>query len=71
MPGTGRVGNTPKLPDLLHGQIVEFTPEMITDWMFVEDGYLVGNYTLRVILSTVSPEERAAIVATMPFKIRD
>ena len=30
-------------------QRVEFQPSYISDWMYIENGYLVGGYTTRVI----------------------
>jgi len=37
--------------------------------MYVDSGRLVGGYTIRVMRAQMSPEERAAFDAEMPFRI--
>jgi uncharacterized protein YegJ (DUF2314 family) len=67
----GVVANEPRLPSLKFMQVVEFEPAQITDWMYIEDGYLVGGYTTRVIHDRMTPEERKSHNATAPYKFRD
>lgn len=63
----GVVANEPTLPSLRFKQEVEFEPSRITDWMFIDNGKLVGGYTTRLIRERMSPEERAAYDAAAPY----
>ena len=67
---TGVVGNEPNLPGLKFMQRVEFDPLYISDWMYIEDGYLVGGYTTRVIRDRMTPDERREHDAQAPYKFR-
>ncbi len=40
---SGVVAIEPKLPSLKFMQRVGFEPSHVSDWMYVEDGYLVGG----------------------------
>lgn len=51
-------------------QRVEFEPLYISDWMYIEDGYLVGGYTTRVIRDRMTEEERKKHDAQAPYKFR-
>ena len=55
---SGVIANAPHLTSLMFMQRVEFEPSYISDWMYVEDGYLVGGYTTCVIRARMTPEER-------------
>ena len=33
-------------------------PDEISDWSFVDNGHLVGGYTVRVIYAELSPQEK-------------
>jgi uncharacterized protein YegJ (DUF2314 family) len=66
----GVVANEPLLPSLKFMQTVEFHPSQITDWMYVDDGYLIGGYTTRVIRDRMTPEERRDHDAAVPYKFR-
>ena len=67
---TGVVANEPKLPSLRFKQRVEFEPSYISDWMFIDDGHLVGGYTTRVIRDRMTLKEREAFDAEAPYKFR-
>ncbi len=66
----GVIANEPNLPSLKFTQKVEFEPRYISDWMYIEDGYLVGGYTTRVIRDRMTPEARAEHDARAPYKFR-
>ncbi len=51
------------------GDRVSVEPAKISDWMFVENGKLVGGYTLRVLRENLSAGERAEFDKGVPFKI--
>jgi uncharacterized protein YegJ (DUF2314 family) len=67
----GVLANEPTLPGMKFKQEVKFHPSQITDWMDIEDGYLVGGYTTRLIRDRLSPDERKTLDAHSPFKIRE
>jgi uncharacterized protein YegJ (DUF2314 family) len=67
----GVVANQPRLPSLKFMQTIEFELAQITDWMYIDDGYLVGGFTTRVIRDRMTPKERRSHDATAPYKIRD
>ena len=50
--------------DELHAPV-----DQISDWMYVEDGKLVGGYTLRVVRDSLTEEQQAAFDSNLPFKI--
>lgn len=41
----------------------------LSDWKYVEQGKLVGGYTLRLLMERMSPEERAAVESSGGFKL--
>ena len=49
------------------GDEVEFGTSDVTDWFYVEDGKAVGAYTVRLLRTRMSDEERAAHDAGYPF----
>jgi len=63
----GTITSQPALPSLENGQQVEFSYAQITDWMYVEEGRLVGGYTVRAIRDRLSEERRAEFDAASPF----
>jgi uncharacterized protein YegJ (DUF2314 family) len=55
----GLVDNQPKkIKGLKYGDRVSVNPDEISDWAFVENGKLMGGYTIRVLSGNLSPEER-------------
>ena len=67
----GTVANEPNLDNLNFMDRTTFHPSKITDWMYVEDGYLVGGYTIQVIRSSLSPDEKLEYDKNAPYKFRD
>jgi len=67
----GVIANEPVLPGLKFKQLIEFKPAQVSDWMYIDDGYLVGGFTTRVIRDRMSPEARKAHDAAAPYKFRD
>ena len=56
----GTIGNDPGMvKNVKFGQKWKLKKEEITDWMFMRDGKMHGNYTMRPLLKTM-PEEEAA-----------
>lgn len=55
----GLVDNHPKkIKGLKFGERVSVNPNEISDWAFVDNGRLVGGYTIRVLARNLSPEQR-------------
>jgi len=71
MPLQGTVANQPNFPGLQFMQRVEFHPSQISDWMFIENGCLVGGYTTQVIRAGLTSNERASFDASSPYRFRD
>ena len=70
-PLRGTLANETNLPGLKFMERVEFLPAQITDWMYVESGYLVGGYTIQVVRDAMSMEERDAYDASAPYRFRN
>ena len=52
-----------------NGDSEEVEPSKISDWMFVDEGKLVGGYTLRVLRDSMSPAERAEFDKSVDFVV--
>lgn len=53
------------------GDKVTIEKDEIVDWAIVEDGKLVGGYTIRLALQRMSPEEKERFLETLPYSIED
>lgn len=53
------------------GDKVTVQKEDVLDWAIVEDGKLVGGYTIRLALERMSPEEKERFLETLPYAIED
>lgn len=65
---SGVIANESSLPGLQFMQRVEFEPSHISDWMYVDDGRLVGGYTTRVIRDRMSAEQRMEFDARSRYR---
>src|ERR1700731_1481505 len=55
----GRVDNQPrKIQGVKLGQLVSVNPNEISDWLYVDNGKLVGGYTDRVHYNELSSEQK-------------
>jgi uncharacterized protein YegJ (DUF2314 family) len=52
---------TPELPGMKQGEVVEFTEPQIVDWAFFSGEKLYGHYTTRVMLPNLPPEQAEAM----------
>jgi uncharacterized protein YegJ (DUF2314 family) len=65
----GVLANDPEsIPSLFYKQPVEVQPAQVSDWMFVQDGKLVGGYTSRVLRNRMTEEERRQLDAKIPYR---
>jgi uncharacterized protein YegJ (DUF2314 family) len=66
----GTVNNQPdRITMVQKGDEVTIPREQISDWMYVEDGVLVGGYTLRALRDRMSDSERNAFDGSLSFRI--
>jgi uncharacterized protein YegJ (DUF2314 family) len=63
----GVIANEPQIPGFRFEQTVEFYLARVTDWMYVDNGTLVGGYTTRLLRSRMSPEDRKKLDAQAPY----
>ena len=67
----GNVGDDIPSLRLEAGEKIIIKEEEIVDWMIVEDGKLVGGYTIRLAVRRMSPEEREQFLETLDYTIED
>jgi uncharacterized protein YegJ (DUF2314 family) len=66
----GQVDNHPrKIKGLKMGARESVNPNEISDWAYVENGRLVGGYTIRLLYSELSPEGKQALEKEARFHI--
>ena len=55
----GQINNTPRsVVNLKMGDTVAFTEDEIMDWMYMDAGTMMGNYSARAILKSALPQDR-------------
>ena len=65
----GVIANEPERSSGLHfKQAVEVQMGQISDWMFVQDGKLVGGYTSRVLRKRMTAQQRRELDANLPYR---
>lgn len=63
---SGIIGAAPtQVTNVTEGQAYEAPFEDVTDWMFLQDGLMHGNYTLRALLPHMPPAEARKYAAVM------
>ncbi len=66
----GRVDNDPvDVKSVKLGDVATAAKGEISDWFYVDNGKLVGGYTLRALRDKMSPEEKKDFDAHLDFKI--
>ena len=66
----GRVDNVPqKIQGVKVGDLVSVNPDEISDWAFVDNGKLVGGYTIRAYYNELSPEQKKQFDQAADFRI--
>jgi uncharacterized protein YegJ (DUF2314 family) len=66
----GRVDNMPQeIKGLKMGTRASVNPDEITDWLFIDNGKLMGGYTVRVLYKDLSPERKKEFEENADFKI--
>lgn len=67
----GNVGDDIPALKLEAGEKIKIDEEDILDWMIVEEGKLIGGYTIRLAVERMSPEERERFLETLDYSIED
>ena len=68
----GVLGNDPyELKGVRAGETLTVPRERVSDWIVVDDGKLVGGYTMRVLRSRLPEDERAAFDEQNGIRIED
>jgi uncharacterized protein YegJ (DUF2314 family) len=68
----GVLGNDPyELTSVKAGETLVVGRDDVSDWIVVDDGKLVGGYTMRVLRSRLPAEERAAFDEQNGIRIED
>jgi uncharacterized protein YegJ (DUF2314 family) len=68
----GRIDNQPrKIQGLAVGQIVSVNPNEISDWLYIDQGKLVGGYTVRVQYNELSAKDKQEFNRRADFKIEN
>ena len=67
----GNMGDDIPSLKLEAGERITVPEEDILDWMIVEDGKLIGGYTIRLAVQRMTPEERERFLETLDYTIED
>lgn len=66
----GILNNEPQMvTSVKFGQKMTVPESEISDWMYVDNGKLVGGFTIRVLRDTLSDEEKAEFEKAFPFEL--
>jgi uncharacterized protein YegJ (DUF2314 family) len=66
----GKVDNVPeKINGLKLGQVVSVNPDEISDWVYINNGKLVGGYTIRAHYNELTPEQKKAFGRSADFRL--
>ena len=67
---SGRVDNEPvDVKNVKLGQTATAAKNEISDWFYIENGKLVGGYTIRALYSRMPPDEKKDFDAHAGFKL--
>lgn len=67
---TGELINEPyRLVGYRSGQQLTVAASAVSDWAYVEDGVLVGGFTLRVMFARTPPEQRELLQRRLGYRI--
>ena len=67
----GYIGDDIPSLKLEAGERLTVAEKDIIDWMIVEEGKLIGGYTIRLAVQRMSPEERERFFETLDYSIED
>jgi uncharacterized protein YegJ (DUF2314 family) len=65
---TGQIANEPlEISTVALGDDAEVAADQISDWMYVDDGRLMGGYTIRRLRDSMPPDQRHEFDQSVPF----
>ena len=67
----GNMGDDIPSLKLEAGEKITIKDKDILDWMIVENGKLIGGYTIRLAVERMSTEEREQFLETLDYSIED
>lgn len=67
----GNMGDDIPSLKLKMGEKIAVNEKDIVDWMIVQDGKLIGGYTIRLAVKRMSPQERERFFETLDYVIED
>jgi uncharacterized protein YegJ (DUF2314 family) len=67
---TGSMGDDIPALKLAFGDRITIPEDDILDWMVVEDGVLVGGFTIRLAYEQMTPEEQQRFLEAADYKIK-
>jgi uncharacterized protein YegJ (DUF2314 family) len=67
----GNIGDDIPSMKLEVGERITIDEKDILDWMIVQDGKLIGGYTIRLAIRRMSADERERFFATLDYEIED
>jgi len=47
------------LSGMKKGDTVRFDPDTITDWMYIQNGTIIGGYSIQYLLEKIPPDQRS------------
>jgi uncharacterized protein YegJ (DUF2314 family) len=66
---SGRINNAPQLvKKVKFGQTITFREDEIVDWLYVDGGRMIGNFTACVLLKREPPEEAAELMKNVGLR---
>jgi uncharacterized protein YegJ (DUF2314 family) len=66
----GRIDNQPrKIAGLKIGEMASVKPNEISDWLYIDNGKLVGGFTVRVHYNELSPQQKQEFDRRADFRI--
>ena len=65
----GNVGDDIPSLHLAFGKNIVVSTKDILDWMLVEDGKLMGGYTIRLAYSRMTPDEKERFLKTLDYSL--
>jgi len=67
----GNMGDDIPSLKLEMGEKITINEKNIIDWMIVQDGKLIGGYTIRLAVQRMSPTERERFLKTLDYSLDD
>jgi uncharacterized protein YegJ (DUF2314 family) len=67
----GNIGDDIPSLKLKAEEKIKINEEDMVDWMIVEEGKLIGGFTIRLAVKRMSPEERERFLETLDYTIED